>query len=297
MPNNNNKISVLLAVFNGELYLKDAIESVFQQTYQNWELIIVDNGSTDDTDQVGLEWAGKDDRIKFFKLTKKGKTNAYNFAFQKSSGEFICFFAADDKLEFDSLEKRLLPLSADPKYNSSTCLLRTFSEDSIHDGVIFPKNKELPNFSGGSIFFIRSLAEKIFPIPIDLPNEDTWTSLHLRAFGLNCHVSLVAYNYRIHPNNSYGYGLSFAEKRSKFLQRMEAYTVFYSRYSSQRIKFVDEYVKYFVKALNCAKQNKVLSILTVKIPIRERLIFVFYTVPIFYKIRYKYFKFFSGIFN
>ncbi|HYK75085.1 MAG TPA: glycosyltransferase [Pseudoneobacillus sp.] len=290
------KISVLLAVYNGEKYIQEAIDSIVVQTYTNWELLIVDNGSIDTTKLICEKAAVNDSRIKFFKLKEKGKTNSYNLAFEKSSGDFICFFAADDKLTPRSLESRLNNIE-DIKSGYSTCLLRTFSEDHTHNGIVFPKNKDLPNYSGGSIFFARRLADLAFPIPVTFPNEDTWTSLHLRAFGVNKHLPEVCYDYRIHDNNSYGYALSFDEKRLRFLQRMEAYQIFYDRYKDKQVPFVDNYIKFFVKGLNFAKNSQILNILFTQLPVRERLIFIFYSAPILYKLRYKYFKFFSGIFN
>ncbi|MEE1884717.1 glycosyltransferase family 2 protein [Pedobacter flavus] len=298
MPNSSNlKVSILLAVYNGEAYIEAAIQSVLNQTYENWELIIVDNGSTDNTAKICLKYAELDDRIKFFKLLEKGKTKAYNKAFEESAGDFICYFAADDILEFESIEKRLKIIEL-KENGTSTCLLKTFSDDSAHNGVVFPKKKDSPNYSGGSIFFHRNIAEKLFPIPSSLPNEDTWSSLHIRAFGKNFHLPEVCYHYRIHDNNSYGYTLSFEEKREKFLHRMSAYELFYEKFKNQGIDFVDVYIHSFVKALAHARKWNRLPIMTMtKLPLRERLIFVFYSSPFLYKIRYKYFKFFSGLFN
>lgn len=293
----NPKVSILFAVYNGESYIEPAIESVLDQSYKNWELIIVDNGSTDNTAKICLKFVGRDSRIKFFQLKEKGKTKAYNKAFLESSGNFICYFAADDILEYDSIKKRLQVIASNEN-GSSTCLLKTFSDDLTHNGVIFPKKKDTPNYSGGSIFFHRNIADKLFPIPSNLPNEDTWSSLHLRAFGINYHLPEVCYHYRIHKNNSYGYDLSFEEKREKFLHRMSAYDLFYEKYKGQGIDFVELYIKTFVKALTYARNWKRLPIMAMtNLPLRERLVFVFYSSPFLYKIRYKYFKFFSGLFN
>lgn len=292
----DKKISVLLAVNNGAAFIEEAIKSVLSQTYINWELLIVDNASTDRTKEISQNFVALDERINYYYVKEKGKTNAYNLGFIHSCGDYICFFAADDILSADSLEKRLAGAEKN-HLGCSTCLLKTFSEDPVHDNVIFPKNQALPNFSGGSIFFSRELGKILFPIPSVLPNEDTWTSLHLRAFGNNTHLSEVLYHYRIHGSNSYGYSLSFHEKRKKFLERMHGYELFYERYKGFNY-FVDTYVKNFVQGINLVKEKNIMSLaLHSRLSIREKAIFIFYSSIILYKLRYKYFKFFSGLIN
>lgn len=291
------KVSILLAVYNGEKHIQESIESVLSQTYKNWELIIVNNGSTDNTAQICEVAAVKDNRIIFSSIDEKGKTKAYNKAFEISSGQYLFFFAADDKLTPNSISRRIDVLNGAENL-FATCLCKTFSDNPVHNGIIFPKNIQVPNYSGGCMFYPTTLAQKAFPVPESLPNEDTWISLHLRAFGNNIHLPEVLIEYRIHDNNSYGYSLSFEEKREKFLHRMSAYELFYEKFKNQGIDFVDVYIHSFVKALAHARKWNRLPIMTmIKLPLRERLIFVFYSSPFLYKIRYKYFKFFSGLFN
>lgn len=291
-----DKVSILLAVYNGGAYIEEAIESILAQEDSNWELIIVNNGSTDNTQAIIQRYAATDSRIFAFDIKEKGKNKAYNFAFQQSSGDIICFFAADDKLATDSIAKRSSVIKTKNDY--STCCLKTFSEDKDRDGVIFPKKMTNPNYSGGSIMFSRSLASKIFPIPESLPNEDTWTSLHLRAFGINQHLPEALYLYRIHNNNSFGYELSFEDKRKKYLHRMEAFNLFFDKYRNSNNQFILHDVIPFIKGLDFAKSTKILSILFVKdLALKEKLVLIFYCTPILYLIRYKYFKFLSGILN
>jgi len=292
-----HKISTLMAVYNGEKYLQEAVDSMLCQSHLNWELIIVNNGSTDNTQSLIQGFTLMDKRIQVFNLPEKGKNNAYNYAFSKSTGDYICFFAADDVLTVNSLEERLQAAHRNDS-NCSTCLLKTFSEDSNYDGLVFPKDQRLPNFSGGSIFFSRELAQQSFPIPTILPNEDTWTSLHLRAFGVNTHIQKVLYQYRIHNNNSYGYGLDFEQKRNKFLERMHGYELFYEKFKESKNSFVNKYVNNFVRGLALTRKKDILSLVTHSgLSLRDKTIFIFYCSAPLYKIRYKYFKFFSGLFN
>lgn len=292
------KVSVLMAVHNGANFIGDAIRSLIAQTYENWELLIVDNGSSDSTFEICSDFCKSDARIHLYSLAEKGKNRAYNLAFEKSLGDVICFMAADDLLVKESLQLRVEAVKGNVS-SFSTCCLRTFSEDPAHDGIVFPKNRIQPNFSGGSMMFTREMAGDIFPIPEQQPNEDTWTSLHLRAFANYTHVPEPLYLYRIHSQNSYGYGLSFEEKRSRYLHRMEAFRLFLHRFSDKKENaFIRSEVIPFLKGLEYAEAKRSFPILFVKnLNLKSKLVLIFYCSPILYNIRYKYFKFLSGLLN
>ena len=90
-----NLVSIIMSCYNGEKYLNEAIESVINQSYANWELIFWDNFSSDNSAKITKKF--NDNRIKYFRSTKK--TNlaiARNNAIKKSNGEFICFLDTDD---------------------------------------------------------------------------------------------------------------------------------------------------------------------------------------------------------
>ncbi len=282
---------------NGQSFLDEALASVLNQDYPNWELIAVENGSNDASFKILLNWAAKDSRIKAYTNSEKGKNQAYNRAFSECSGDFICFFAADDILHKSSLGKRVAPLSVDHiAFNFTTCLLETFSNERSFNGVVFPKNKMKPNYSGGSIFFTREIAQEIFPIPPDLPNEDTWSSFYLKYFGTGTHISESLYYYRIHPNNSYGYHIDFHAKRIGFLNRMMAVDPFLKRYylklSGEKRRYLIEYKK----GLDAAFKNDYLRILTAKVAIKDKFLLCYYCSPFLFKVKNRFFRFFSGRF-
>lgn len=291
-----NKISILLAVYNGEDFIEESICSVINQTYKNWELIVVDNGSTDNTYEIVKKFTINDERISLYNLSEKGKCKAYNFAYLNSKGDFICFLAADDTLPENSIELRIKPILNKSGY--STCLLKTFSDNPKFNDLIFPKNILKPNLSGGSIFFTRDLADKIFPIPENLPNEDTWTSISLEAFSNYNHIPEVLYNYRIHSYNSFGYDLSFSQKRMKYIERMNAYILFRQKWGDiNNLKF-NKFINSFIIGLNYCRNKNILGLIFLKnLNLKNKLIFIYYSSSFLFQIRNKYFKFFSGFFN
>lgn len=94
--NQNIAISVIIPVYNAELYLSTCIEHILFQTFTNFEIIIVDDGSTDKSGGICDEYASKDARIKVFHQKNKGVSAARNFALSKVCGEYVMFVDADD---------------------------------------------------------------------------------------------------------------------------------------------------------------------------------------------------------
>ena len=101
------KVSVIMAVYNAERYLRQALESVCQQTLRDIEIICVDDGSTDGSMEILKEFAGQDDRIKILQHLEKtdGAAAARNMGLQAARGEYLSFLDADDWFEPDMLEK------------------------------------------------------------------------------------------------------------------------------------------------------------------------------------------------
>lgn len=103
---NNKKISVIMPSYNHEKYLKQAIDSVLKQTYENFELIILDDCSTDNSDKIIKSY--KDKRIKkYFNETNNGAVNTLNQLIDLTSGEYIALLNSDDYWSEDKLEKQL----------------------------------------------------------------------------------------------------------------------------------------------------------------------------------------------
>lgn len=92
-------ISVIVPSFNYGHLVADTIASIQGQTYGNWEMIIVDDGSSDNTEAIVNERMAADPRIRFFKQANAGPSAARNLALREAKGDFIQFLDADDLLE------------------------------------------------------------------------------------------------------------------------------------------------------------------------------------------------------
>lgn len=101
-------VSIIMPAYNAEQYIAEAIESVLKQTYTNWELIIVNDCSTDATEQFAKKYQEQDKRIKLHSLPEnKGVANARNIALQNAVGRYIAFLDSDDMWLPKKLEKQL----------------------------------------------------------------------------------------------------------------------------------------------------------------------------------------------
>ncbi len=101
------KVSVIIPIYNVESYLKCCLDSVLNQTYTNLEIIIVDDGSTDNSPIICDDYAVKDNRVTVFHLENKGAASARNFAIEKANGEYLFFVDGDDFIEPDTIEKMI----------------------------------------------------------------------------------------------------------------------------------------------------------------------------------------------
>ena len=97
-------ISIIIPVYNVEDYLHYAIESLEKQTYKNFEIILVNDGSTDDSGKLCDEYSEKYSNVRVFHKENGGLSDARNFGVQQAKGEFIIFLDPDDYLEVYSLE-------------------------------------------------------------------------------------------------------------------------------------------------------------------------------------------------
>ncbi|MBW7869137.1 MAG: glycosyltransferase [Brumimicrobium sp.] len=103
MLTNNHKISVIIPVYNAEKYLSRCIESIIDQTYSNYELLLINDGSKDNSGIVCDEYATKDQRIRVFHKTNGGVSTARNLGLEQALGEYVMFVDADDWIECDCL--------------------------------------------------------------------------------------------------------------------------------------------------------------------------------------------------
>lgn len=104
---NNPKISIIVPVYKAEKYLRRCLDSIQQQTFTDWECILVDDGSPDKSGAICDEYASKDSRFRVFHKENGGVSSARNLGLDNAKGEWITFSDADDWLSVDAFENYL----------------------------------------------------------------------------------------------------------------------------------------------------------------------------------------------
>ena len=108
------RVTVVIPCFNQGAYLAEALDSVRGQTFSDWECIVVDDGSTDSTAQVGQAYAHRDPRIRYVRQRNGGLSSARNRGLELARAAYVQFLDADDLLHAAKLELQLAALSGAP---------------------------------------------------------------------------------------------------------------------------------------------------------------------------------------
>lgn len=160
------KISVIMPVYNVVDYVEKAVKSIIQQTYKNLELILIDDGSNDGSEDVCLKLAQLDARIRLIRKKNQGVSAARNDGLNIASGEYITFVDPDDWLEPDAYETMLEYMY---KTNSDICVMGFITEGSRAFKVslkkeiqqVFNKEEGVNNLIDGEIY-TWSIGDKIY---------------------------------------------------------------------------------------------------------------------------------------
>jgi glycosyltransferase involved in cell wall biosynthesis len=116
MTQRNPRVSIGLPVFNGENFLEATLQSILNQTFEDFELILSDNASTDRTEEICRAYAAKDRRIRYFRQAQnQGAAANFNFAYSQATGEYFKWAAHDDLLAPTFLEKCVDVLNRNPE--------------------------------------------------------------------------------------------------------------------------------------------------------------------------------------
>ena len=164
-------VSILIPFKNTEKFLEACLDSIIKQTYANWELLIVDDHSTDRSYTIATEYAQNHPRIKLFENSGDGIIDALQLAFSKSSGHLITRMDSDDLMRKNKLEILVNNLLKHGKQHVAIGLVNYFSEEGIKSGY---KNYEvwLNNLTKTGTNYSEIYKECVIPSPCWMIHRD-----------------------------------------------------------------------------------------------------------------------------
>lgn len=121
-------ISIIVPVYNIELYIEKCVTSILEQSYNNFEILLIDDGSTDKSGDICELLAAKDSRIKVFHKKNGGLSDARNYGLQYMKGEYVCFIDSDDYVDKDYL-KKLYEAIQEEEADVSLCSFKLVDEN------------------------------------------------------------------------------------------------------------------------------------------------------------------------
>ena len=219
-----SKISVIVPVYNVECYLENMINSILAQTYTDFELLIIDDGSTDKSGEICDKFATKDSRIRVFHIPNSGVSNARNYGLLKASGEYVHFADSDDYIEpnmyaeFSEIAKKYHPdiimcgsLQVNTKRNTSTVVapkIETYLKDREHiidflDGLLLNDTKCLIHYIWNKWYRKEFLMNRklTFSSELNLGEDYVFNCYAIKEMRTLYMISKAYYHYFIRGNS------------------------------------------------------------------------------------------------
>lgn len=156
------KVSLIIPVFNRSDFIKETLESVKNQTYSNWECVVVDDGSTDGTQDIVRDYVNFDSRFKFFQRDRypKGAPTCRNIGFEKSEGDYINWFDSDDLLHPEMLQYKVNTLSNNQNTDFVVCDVSAFDSitgEKLRSDYKLHSDNEILDYLNGTYYFITGV--------------------------------------------------------------------------------------------------------------------------------------------
>ena len=268
-------VSIVLPVYNGEKYLCESIDSVIAQTYTNWELLILDDCSTDSSPFISQEYAQKDNRIKYYRNECNLRLpRNLNRGFSLSHGKYLTWTSDDNRYYPEAIEKMVnaLERNSDIHFVFASCRII----DSAGEPIEYIKvdhnslNRLVGENSVGACFmYTRFVYETIGEYNPDLflvEDFDYWQRICIQ-FKADI-LSEILYDYRLHPKN-----LTNTMKRKDFYLALEK-TLLMHKDGFGRLSVYQNYILY--RSLNKCHEGERKFLLN-----KYRMRYLFYSIAYF----------------
>ena len=301
MENSNPKISVIVPIYNAEKFLHRCIDSILAQSFTDFELLLIDDGSNDNSGKICDDYAQKDNRIKVFHKKNGGVSSARNIGLENAIGEWIAFCDADDwycsntfNMAFSLFDKNKvdiieIPYSRDGKFH-------------VHKELLINGKKEIDKYYAnnfrnelwGRFFSKRLICDKRFMTSLKI-GEDV-------VFFISCYTDINT----LYTSSQGGY-IYFRNNSSVMVtseckleqEQVEKYLAIISQMSIPIKRIIGFYFnttyyiwsirhKIKIKNINIINQISIFSILSSKLTLKKKVKFIFLKFNIHYYIQKKY---------
>ena len=235
------KVSVIMPCYNDGKYIKEAIQSVKAQTYKNWELIIIDDGS-DDEETINIINGINDERIIIFHTDHLRPAGARNHGISNAKGKYILPVDSDDKIDPTYMEKAVEKIESDEKIGVVYCEADLFGEKSGKWNL--PKYSFdamlLDNIVFVTALFYREDWEKLggFNTNMAAGMEDYDFWLGILSLGKEIYqIPEILFHYRIKPvSRTTGFQSNYIQVQEVYRQMYDNHKEFYEKYHEQYAK-------------------------------------------------------------
>lgn len=216
-------ISIVLPVYNGEKYLRESIDSVLAQTYKNWELLIVDDCSTDSSAAIAKEYASKDRRIYYYRNENNLRLpRNLNKGFRLAKGDYLTWTSDDNKFKPTALEKMYdaLKNNQNAQFVFASCRVINSEGEEIEYIMVDDKRKKQivgHNVVGACFMYTRKAYEEVGEYNPDftlVEDYDYWQRIYAKFNAVA--ISDILYEYRWHDG-----ALTSTMKKDAFNKTLE----------------------------------------------------------------------------
>jgi hypothetical protein len=225
VPHASGLISIVLPVYNGANYVGEAIESVFRQSYPDWELIIVDDGSTDDTPRIVAGAAARDRRVRVIRQENRKLPRALNGGFAEARGEFLTWISADNRMkpsclaelaaclrrhsDWDLVYANMDVVGPDGQALRNSGWYTDYQRPPGSEHIHFPRETSELNVRAnnhvGAAFLYRARVAYLLagyaPGRFGMEDYDYWMRCNALLRVRHADFDICVYDYRLHPDS------------------------------------------------------------------------------------------------
>jgi glycosyltransferase involved in cell wall biosynthesis len=228
----NSLVSIALATYNGEAFLKEQLDSLLAQTYEHFEIVVTDDGSTDSTVHILEEYSKKDGRLRFSRsVLPRGFINNFVGAIEKCRGDII-FLCDQDDIWYKEKLARHVACYRDPRILWAYNKVRLMDKEGVPGGTMtdtwptyYSKSRRwILNYVWGSCIlgcttsYRASAIKNFFPPDEHAPAHDSWLQMALWP-SPPAEVDEVLQAYRVHGSNTSDFKLTRSKEEEKLLEK------------------------------------------------------------------------------